>query len=85
MGSELVKIPFEGETVDAEDVTFDASGPMQCSFRLADGTTINLEHAIKKIYRLCDKKKEDGSPIYMLMGQTAIAIVKTPDQTNAKG
>jgi len=82
MDNERVKVPFEGETVDAEDISFDVSEAVRGVCRLADGTTISMTHEIKKVYRLCDKKKEDGSPIYMLVGQTAINIAKATDQGN---
>jgi hypothetical protein len=85
MTSERVKVPFEGDTVDAEDVAFEISETAPTSFRLADGTTINMRHDVKKVYRLCDKKKEDGSPIYVLVGHTAIDIVSAPDQKDKKG
>jgi hypothetical protein len=63
--AERVKVIYEGETVDAEDLGFTVE---------SETTRVTIAHRVKNIYRLCDKKKPDGSPLYLLTGET---VVKT--------
>ena len=74
MVAEKVKVVFEGETVDAEEVPFSVGSPAEAVFDLADGARITFQHHVRSIYRLCDKKREDGSPIYMLAGEARIHV-----------
>ena len=70
--ADRVKVIYEGETVDAEDVEFSTESESIGSYSVTDGTTVTLTHHVKKIYRLCDKKKPDGSPMYLLTGETVV-------------
>jgi hypothetical protein len=64
-----VKIVYEGETVDAEELSFKGQGNSVLLIEVGDGAKIELKHEIKNVYRLCDKKKEDGNPIYIMTGK----------------
>jgi hypothetical protein len=63
-----VKVIYEGETVDADEMEFKAVSEPPISYQLNDRTIIEIKHEVKKVYRLCDKRKPDGSPIYLLNG-----------------
>ncbi len=78
--SSIVKIPFEGETVDAEEMVFDAVAKAPLVFRVSDGTVIQMKQDVTNIYRLCDKKKPDGSPIYVLIGSVVVEQVQKAEQ-----
>jgi hypothetical protein len=82
MSSERVKVPFEGDAVDAIEVTFRVDRDPAYSFVLDDGVVIHVRQNVKKIYRLCDRKKEDGSPIYLMFGsaETKLTIPKLADE-----
>jgi hypothetical protein len=80
----LVKVPFEGNTVDAFELTFEIEDPRPFRIKVSDGSIIELEQQVTRLYRLIEKKKEDGSPIYMLTGGTKISIAASkPDQGEA--
>jgi hypothetical protein len=68
----MVKVPFEGDTVDAEEMSFEilSGGPVM--LKLDDGTLVEVDHHVGKVYRLLEKKKDDGSPIYLLSGAVKI-------------
>lgn len=68
-----VKIAFQGESLDADDLSFERVKEEWSSYETEDGATVKLKHVVTKIYRLCDKKKDDGSPIYVLMGDIVLA------------
>jgi hypothetical protein len=72
--AERVKVIYEGETVDAEDLGFTVESETTGSYLVSDGARVTIAHRVKNIYRLCDKKKPDGSPLYLLTGET---VVKT--------
>jgi hypothetical protein len=63
-----VRIPYNGQTVDADEMEFqtEASGPTV--FKLEDGTRIEVNHATVSIYRLLHERDKDGSPIYVVVG-----------------
>ena len=75
-----VRVPYEGGTEDAEELSFEASGP-PLTLKLADGTRIEIAHEVTKVYRLCDKKKEDDSPIYILTGEVKVRTLTRKPET----
>ena len=69
-----VKVVYEGETVDADEMEFKAIAEPPISYGLNDGTIIEIKHEVKKVFRLCEKRKADGSPIYLLSGTAQVQI-----------
>jgi hypothetical protein len=69
-----VKVVYEGETVDADELEFEVQQEAVGYYKTGDGARIEFKHDVKTIYRLCDQKKEDGSPIYLVTG---VAVLKT--------
>jgi hypothetical protein len=77
-----VKVVYEGETVDADEMEFAVVAEPPISYRLSDGTVVEIKHEVKKVFRLCDKKKDDGTPIYLLNGAAHVQTTspaKTPE------
>jgi hypothetical protein len=66
-----VKIVFEGQTVDADQMDFKVESQVNGRFQIEDGATVELAHAVKNVYKLKDKKKPDGTPVYVLMGEAS--------------
>jgi hypothetical protein len=66
-----VKTFFEGQTVDADQMDFKVEAQLTGRFHIEDGATVELRHAVKNVYRLRDKKKPDGSPVYVLIGEAS--------------
>jgi hypothetical protein len=75
-GEVRVKIPFEGDTVDAVEVDFRTKSDGVQVLELADGAAIEFRHAVRKVYRVCGRKKEDGSPIYLLTGEAKLHVLR---------
>jgi hypothetical protein len=67
--SEKVRVVYEGETVDADELSFKVQADPVLSCEVSDGAIIEVRHQVKSIYRLRDKKKPDGSPIYIMTGR----------------
>lgn len=73
-----VKIPYENEVVDADQMEFKSvGGAVPELLELEDGATIEFGHRVTTIFKLRDKKKEDGSPVYICVGQVKIQVTKT--------
>lgn len=72
-----VKIVFEGQTVEADQMDFQAESQVTGRFRIEDGAIVELTHAIKNVYKLRDRKKPDGTPVYVLMGE-ASTVTRLP-------
>lgn len=67
-----VRIVHEGEAVDAEQMDFKTTAHCVEMLDVEDGTKIEVDHRIKSVFRLRDKKAEDGTPIYVCAGQVII-------------
>ena len=80
--SARVKIEFEGRQVEADDLEFKADKEDWNSYTAEDGAVIKLKHVTAKIYRLVDRTKEDGSPMYVVCG-TAL-LTTTPPSSEAR-
>ncbi len=76
-----VKIPYENETVDADEMEFRVLSGAPVVIKISDGTEIEFEHGISRVYRLCDKKKEDGSPIYVMTGGSKVTMKTQKPET----
>ena len=80
--SARVKIEFEGQVVEADDLDFKSDKEDWNSYTAEDGTVIKLKHVTAKIYRLGGRVKEDGSPMYVVSG-TALLTTTVP-QSDAR-
>jgi hypothetical protein len=67
-----VKVEFEGQQVDADEVEFKTDKEEWNSYTSEDGATIKLKHVVSTIYKLLDRAKEDGSPVYLVTGTVLI-------------
>jgi hypothetical protein len=47
-----VKIPYEGETVDAEQMEFKSSAPCSEVLTVEDGSVIELSHQVGSIFQI---------------------------------
>lgn len=63
-----VKVSFNGETIDADELVFEQTGEAIGRYGLTDGTEIEFRQEVTAIFRLIGKTKEDGSPIYLVSG-----------------
>jgi hypothetical protein len=70
-----VKVVYESETVDADELAFKEVAQVLGAYEIEDGTIIEIRQEVKSIYRLCDKRKADGSPIYLLAGGAAVRTI----------
>lgn len=71
-----VKIPYEGAMADADEVGFKVESEVVGLYKLDDGAKIELRHRVKNIYLLADKKRADGSPIYLVTGEASLQTTR---------
>jgi hypothetical protein len=69
-------VVYEGNTVDADEMQFEVIREFSLELKVSDGSSIELKQTVKTVYRLCDQRKADGSPIYLLTG--AVLLNTTP-------
>jgi hypothetical protein len=79
-----VRLMYEGELVDADDVRFTSAGggPPEL-LQLEDGTRIEFGHQVQTVFRLRDKKKEDGAPVFICAGQVKITVTPPVNEGSA--
>lgn len=76
-----VRVAYDGENVDAEDMQFETLSSVAGQFKVSDGAAITFRHTVSHIYRLIGKTKKDGSPIYLVTGEAQL-VAKRPPQTS---
>lgn len=83
--SSKVKVVHDGETVDAEEMEFRVSDGSGLVCDVSDGTRVEIKYSINHVYRLCDKKKDNGTPIYLLVGATDVKQFGPKETAREKG
>jgi hypothetical protein len=81
-----VKVIYEGATEDAEEMSFSLrpGSTVRASYELPDGTVLDLVHDVRAIYKLLNKKKPDGSPIFLLTGEVNIKAMTVQERDGGK-
>jgi len=80
--ADLVKIPYEGDFADAEQVDIESPEPLSHELTMPDGNVLKLDMTVGNIFRLLHKKDEQGEPIYVFnvlvkVGKKARALDNT--------
>ena len=57
-----VRIPFQGEMCDGEEVEFTATKEDWNVYECEDGTRVKIRFIVGKIVRLLDKRTDQGEP-----------------------
>ena len=70
-----VRIPYNGQTVDADEMDFKADGPAVLVLRIEDGTVLEVKHDASAVYRLREKAP-DGTPLPLDYGRRLISFKK---------
>jgi hypothetical protein len=73
-----ISINFEGQDERAEEMSFETEREGWSNYALEDGTVLKMKNVVSRIFRLLDKRKPDGAPIYVLEG-TAVVTTLVPD------
>jgi hypothetical protein len=78
LGINRVKILYEGQAVDAEELAFTSQTSSTMTCEISDGAKIEIKQAIAGVYRLCDRKSPEGKPIYLLVGKLDVKEISPP-------
>src|SRR5207247_11040794 len=74
-----VRIPFQGEMCDGEEVEFTATKEDWNVYECEDGTRVKIRFIVGKIVRLLDKRTDQGEPVYVTQwGQPQIVTQVQP-------
>ena len=82
--SKRTQVEYEGRTVAAEELEFEAEKEPWTVYKLEDGTTIKFKQALAKICKIPGVYKPDGEPIYVFQLGT-MAHVDVPEELKKKG
>lgn len=80
-----VEIPYEGQTVRANELEFTTESDNWGQYRTEEGTQIKMRSVVARIYRLLDKTREDGGPLHVLQGSVVIDVGAPNTQTASEG
>lgn len=70
-----VTVTFEGKEERAVELEFEPQKEGWSSYVLPEGTMIKLKHVVTRVFKLIDRAKDDGSPLYVLEGQVIVTTV----------
>jgi hypothetical protein len=79
-----IQVPFEGKTVEAERLDFEAEKEPWSVYKLEDGTILRIRTVLGSAARLIDRYKPDGEPIYIL-GLGNMPILEIPPELRQEG
>ena len=68
------KVPFQGEQVDAVELSFETVREEWNEYKCEDGSTIRLKTVVSKIHR-SDQKNEAGEQIFMVRSSNIVDVV----------
>jgi hypothetical protein len=77
--SKKVNVQFEGKTVPAVDLEFEAGHEPWTVYKLEDGSILKFKQALAKVSRLTENFKEDGEPIYIFQVGTMTHVDASED------
>jgi hypothetical protein len=72
--SSKTHIEFEGERVDAQEVSFEVEQEPFNTYRLEDGTVVKIKTILTRALRL-NKYKDDGDPVYVINAGTLVTTI----------
>lgn len=73
------KITFQGQVVDATEVSFQAGGEHWNEYLLDDGSVVKLKTVATEFLRIDGQYDQDGNPMY-LVKSTNIVAVSAPEK-----
>ncbi len=68
-----VKIPFNGQNVDAETVDVTQSSERWNEYLLDDGTILKVKLVLTNVYRVEGQYDADGNPVYILQSTNVVS------------
>ena len=72
-----VEVQFEGQTVQADQLTFETQKEPWAEYKLEDGTVLKFKVVLGNVARLVDRYKPDGEPIYVL-SLAGVPLIEVP-------
>lgn len=78
------RIQFQGQMVDATEVSFQAGGEHWNEYLLDDGSVIKLKTITTEIVRVDGQYDPDGNPVYVVKS-TNIVTVSAPEKLRRPG
>lgn len=75
-----VKVAYQGKMLDADELEFEAVNESWNEYACIDGAKVRVRMITSKIARVIGEKNEAGEPIYVLQGQTIVAVTPPPGE-----
>ncbi len=82
-GRRKVKIPFNGQDVDAELVDVSQTSERWNEYLLDDGTILKVKLVLTNVYRVTGQHDAEGNPVYILQS-TNVVSTNAPENLRKK-
>jgi len=73
-----VKVSFEGQMVEGEEVDFTVAKEDWNVYECEDGTKLRVKVIAQRITRLLDRKTPDGEPVYAVASSNVVVAQVGP-------
>ena len=73
----MVKIPYKGREVEAEDVSFSVVNEDWNRYQLHDGTEIRMRLIVRDVVKIPGEFDNEGNPVYIVKSGNVV-VVKAP-------
>ena len=83
MARRKVKIPFNGQDVDAELVDVSQTSERWNEYLLEDGTILKVKLVLTNVYRVTGQHDSEGNPVYILQS-TNVVSTNAPENLRKK-
>ena len=69
-----MKVPFKGQMVDGDEVTFTILDENWNRYQLHDGSEVRLRIVVSDILRIPGEFDEEGNPVYIIKSKNFTAV-----------
>lgn len=74
----MPKVPYKGQQVDGDDVSFSVTSEDWNRYQLHDGTEIRIRLIVQDVIKIPGELDEQGNPAYVVRS-SQIMVVRPPE------
>ena len=70
----MPKVPYKGQNVDGDDVTFTVVKEDWNTYQLHDGTEIRVRLIVHQVVKIPGEVDEQGNPVYVVRSNNVLVV-----------
>ena len=73
----MPKVPYKGQNVDGDDVSFSIVKEDWNTYQLHDGTEIRVRLIVQQVIKIPGEVDEQGNPVYVVRSNNVLIVKPT--------